>query len=82
MMKILWNPRTIGRAWSAIEAKFPNIGNTAPWRTNKHLWLPRNLNHWDCLVISDEVRQQISIPLERTKIIERVGEFSVLRNDE
>ena len=41
-----------------------------------------NLNHWDCLVISDEVRQQISIPLERTKFIERVGEFSVLRNDE
>ena len=65
-----------------IEAKFPNIGNTAQWGTNKQLWLPRNLNHWDCLVISDEVRQQISIPLERTRLIERVGEFSVLRNDE
>jgi hypothetical protein len=65
-----------------IEAKFPNIGNIAQWGTNKYLWLPRNLNRWDCLVISDEVRQQISMPLERTKVIDRVGEFSVLRNNE
>jgi hypothetical protein len=68
-------------ALEEIEAKFPNIGNIAQWN-RKNLWLPRNLDHWDCLVISDEVRQQISFPLERTKFIERVGEFSVLRNDE
>jgi hypothetical protein len=64
-----------------IEAKFPNIGNLAQWST-KNLWLPRNLDHWDCLVISDEVRRQISIPFERTKLIERVDDFSILRNED
>jgi hypothetical protein len=64
-----------------IEARFPNIGNIAQW-SNKQLWLPGNINHWDCLVISDEARQQIAIPLGQTKFIERIGEFSVLRSDE
>jgi hypothetical protein len=64
-----------------IESKYPNIGNVAQWIT-KNLWLPRNLDHWNCPVISDEMRQRISIPLERTKLIERVDDFSVLRNGE
>ena len=74
-------PATYDAFLKEIEAKYPNIGNVAQWST-KNLWLPRNLDHWDCLVISDEVRRQISVPLERTKFIERVGDFSVLRNDE
>src|SRR5262249_10597376 len=57
-----------------IEAKFPNVGNIALW-SNKELWLPRNVDRWDCMVISDEVRRQISIPLERTTFIARTGEF-------
>jgi uncharacterized membrane protein (UPF0136 family) len=75
-------PRPYNEFLKKIEAKFPNIGNIAQWGTNKHLWLPRNLDHWDCLVISDDVRQQISFPVARTKFIESVGEFSILRNDE
>src|SRR5262249_17121483 len=40
-----------------IEVKFPNVGNITLW-SNKELWLPRNVDRWDCMVISDEVRRR------------------------
>jgi hypothetical protein len=61
-----------------VEARFPNVGHVNHM-IGKQLQLPGKVVDWDCMVVSDEVRGKMSAPLEHGELVERVGDFSVVK---